>query len=90
MIDLYLRAASEAAALSALAPLGFAAATSPAGMRWIRGDERFALDPGVPAEAGAFCLNLRLTDAGASLLPALRATGLVLDPAPATPLRRWA
>lgn len=90
MIDLYLRAASEAAALNALLPLGLAATTATGGLRWVRGDERFALDPGVPAETGRFCLNLRLTDAGEALLPALRATGLVIDPAPATPVRRWA
>jgi hypothetical protein len=102
MIDLYLRAADEAAALAALQPLGYG---HPDGA-WNNGDHAFALEAGFPVVAtpatfdgaGAlvtppvlapgFHLNIRLLDPAREA--ALRATGLVLDPPPATPARTWA
>ena len=101
MTDLYLHAANEAAALTLLRLLGLAI-----GDEWTKATPGFALDPGVPVpdapatfdEAGdlvapatlqpGFFLNIRLLEA--TLEAGLRATGLVLDPAPATPARAWA
>lgn len=100
MIDLYLHAASEAAALDLLRPLGLVI-----GDAWISATPAFALDAGVPVQASpavfdaagelvaaatleaGFHLNIRLPDG--TLESAIRATGLVLDPPPATPARAW-
>jgi hypothetical protein len=47
MIDLYLKAASQAAAFTALLPLGIAVEEGETA-RWIAADERFALDAAIP------------------------------------------
>jgi len=87
MIDLYLRAADEAAAQAALPRFVL---TDPEGARhWCLAEADFALDPvGRLEGAPGWHLNLRLWDEGVALATAVEASGLVI-PSPDTPQRIW-
>ena len=82
MIDKYLCASSEQAAIQALSGLGMYSNGA-----WVVISQRWALDPiGSIENKTGFFLNLRLLDE--ALATSVDATGLVIQP-PQTPVRVW-
>jgi hypothetical protein len=88
MIDKFLKASSEAAAIAALSPLGCRGTDINGKAIWLTNGPGWALDAfGSSPGLVGFHLNMRLLDD--TLAPAVDATGLVIA-TPTSPYRVWA